>query len=208
LEVEGENNLEKLFEAEDILREAGIEFDTGGWTANGDVLRREWKLDGIGQGYRVQRMMHTDIIQKLPRRVIDSELDYYFLDGNRETNAYFPGLNAVLLDRNLFDYPLALDYVANHEYDHFQARNSARESLKVEFLNDFLLRFSMTEQMQEVREYDRNELPDERMIFNFLPFLRAWWSPPMTILGSLYRDLVHPALQKLMSWGEKAVAGK
>jgi hypothetical protein len=50
-----EEDAEKIFEAERLLREAGIKFDTGMPIDGSPRTVREWHLDGIGgEGYTVE----------------------------------------------------------------------------------------------------------------------------------------------------------
>jgi len=48
-------DLEKILEAEKLLREAGIEFDTGMPIDGSPKVIREWFLDGSGKGYEARK---------------------------------------------------------------------------------------------------------------------------------------------------------
>jgi len=50
-----QKNLEKILEAEKLLREAGIEFDTGMPIDGSPKSVREWFFDGTGKGYEVRK---------------------------------------------------------------------------------------------------------------------------------------------------------
>jgi len=119
--------------------------------------------------------------------------DLYFLDGNVRTNQYDPINDIVLIDENLDEYPLAKEYIIDHEIQHQENRFDLVSDLVHEFRNDLVKEFSFSDTAVELREYIGDEQEDFDGIFYFKMFLmqalRNTWMLFLVPLGSIYRRI-------------------
>lgn len=117
----------------------------------------------------------------------------YFIDGNVRTNQYDPINDVVLIDENLEDYPLAKEYILDHELQHQENRLNLIDDLVHEFKNDWFMEFSFSDQAIELREYFGDKQEEADIFFYFKTFimklLRNIWALVLVPSGSIYRRI-------------------
>jgi hypothetical protein len=124
--------------------------------------------------------------------MVDRE-NLYFVNGSAKTNYYDPVSDIILIDENLEDYPLAKDYIVEHELKHQEYRLDIVDDLVHEFKNDLVKEFSFSDTAVELREYIGDEVENLDAIFYFKMFLmsalRNTWTLFLVPLGSIYRRI-------------------
>lgn len=117
-----------------------------------------------------------------------------FVDGHPSCNYYDPIGDFILIDSNLDDYPLAKEYVIEHESRHQKYRTDLIDDLIHEFKNDWFMEFSLSKEAVELREYSNDSLEGLSGFFYFKMFvmkmLRNTWSLFLVPAGSIYRKVV------------------
>lgn len=123
----------------------------------------------------------------------------YFVDGSAKSNYYDPVSDIILIDENLEDYPLAKEYIVEHELKHQENRSAIIDDLVHEFRNDLVKEFSFSDTAVELREYMGKEQEEMDAVFYFKMFLmevlRNTWSLFLVPLGSIYR--------RIYKWGSR-----
>lgn len=117
----------------------------------------------------------------------------YVENGGTTMNFYNQYKDQIVLDKGLEDYPLAHEYIREHEIKHREIGFNPVQQIIHEFKNDLFIYCSSSNQAYEVRDYlfkDPEPHWKLRLEDALVHILRTLWVTPMVWYGILKRKFI------------------